>query len=377
MSTKHRKKINATVATTLWIRAGGRCQFPGCNKILYQNDKTLQYLNQANLAHIKAYNKANRWDENMPEEEKNNIENLMLLCYDDHKVIDDKGNEVLYDVETLSAFKKDHEDRIELYTALNPEYKSHIVYFGAKIGSEDSSFSFRDGLLAMTPKSFPTSRNPIHLGFTGGGITDKDDAYWDFQLSSLQSDFDAKVKPLLQSNDVKHLSIFGLAPQPLLIMLGAMLTELHEVDIYQKSRIRKSWKWDSSAKGVKHVLYKDVDNESNTVALNLSLSAQINNERITSLLGSDINVYRITHDNPSNTYLEASSTLEDYAAVLRGALDKIKYENPNVQEIHVFPAMPVSAAISTGRVRMPKADLPFIIYEENRVKGGFYKTFKI
>lgn len=377
MGNKHRKKIDDKVNTTLWIKAGGRCQFPGCNKLLYQNDKTLQYLNQANLAHIKAYNKANRWDENMPEDEKNDIENLMLLCYDDHKMIDDKGNEVLYDVETLRSYKRDHEDRIEMYTGLNPEYKSHMVYYGAKIGTEDSPFCYKDGLQAMAPKSFPTSRNPIHLGLKGGGITDKDDTYWKYQLSSLESEFGSKIQNLLDANEVKHLSIFGLAPQPLLMKLGAMLTELHEVDIYQKCRVKKSWRWDTNAKNVKHTLTKENEGGSNIVALNLSLSAQIHNNRITDVLGSEVNIYRITHDDPKNTYLQSSNTLADYNDVLRSALDKIKYDNPFAQEIHVFPATPVSAAICTGRARMPKADLPFVIYEENRDKGGFYKTFKI
>ena len=33
--------------------------------------------------------------------------------------------------------------------------------------------------------------------------------------------------------------------------------------------------------------------------------------------------------------------------------------------------------ISVGRVRMPKADLPMQIYDQNRTVGGFIPTLKI
>ncbi|MBR4963853.1 MAG: SAVED domain-containing protein, partial [Alistipes sp.] len=47
------------------------------------------------------------------------------------------------------------------------------------------------------------------------------------------------------------------------------------------------------------------------------------------------------------------------------------------RELHIFPAMPVSAAIEFGRVWMPKADMPLVIYDQNKERGGFYKTITI
>jgi allophanate hydrolase subunit 2 len=39
--------------------------------------------------------------------------------------------------------------------------------------------------------------------------------------------------------------------------------------------------------------------------------------------------------------------------------------------------MPVSAAVETGRVWMPKADLPLLISNQNRKLGGFVRAFEI
>ena len=46
-------------------------------------------------------------------------------------------------------------------------------------------------------------------------------------------------------------------------------------------------------------------------------------------------------------------------------------------QLHVFPAMPIATAIELGRVWMPKADMPLIIYDENTANSGFFKAIEI
>jgi hypothetical protein len=46
--------------------------------------------------------------------------------------------------------------------------------------------------------------------------------------------------------------------------------------------------------------------------------------------------------------------------------------------LNIFPAIPVSVAVEMGRVWMPKADLPLIIFDRNRVNNlSFVKTISI
>jgi hypothetical protein len=63
--------------------------------------------------------------------------------------------------------------------------------------------------------------------------------------------------------------------------------------------------------------------------------------------------------------------------MLRRTFNEIKAVCGHDAEIHVFPALPLSAAIETGRVWMPKADLPLVIYDENRRHGGFIPTIRV
>jgi len=45
--------------------------------------------------------------------------------------------------------------------------------------------------------------------------------------------------------------------------------------------------------------------------------------------------------------------------------------------LHVFPAMPVSLAVELGRVRMPKADMPWLVYDQVNARGGFVRALTI
>ena len=53
-------------------------------------------------------------------------------------------------------------------------------------------------------------------------------------------------------------------------------------------------------------------------------------------------------------------------ATMRKLNDDIKAHHGEKAKIHVFPAIPVSVAIELGRARMPKSDLPLLVYDNIR-----------
>jgi hypothetical protein len=61
---------------------------------------------------------------------------------------------------------------------------------------------------------------------------------------------------------------------------------------------------------------------------------------------------------------------------LRAIFDGIKARHGEGVPIHVFPALPSSLAVETGRVWMPKADPKLIIYDQQR-ELGFVPTLSI
>jgi hypothetical protein len=50
-------------------------------------------------------------------------------------------------------------------------------------------------------------------------------------------------------------------------------------------------------------------------------------------------------------------------------MDRIKAAHGQQAATRVFPVMPFALAVNFGRIRMPKADLPLCVYDENRDLG--------
>lgn len=89
--------------------SGNRCAFPNCRKVLLApatGRSRAVFLGE--LAHIRGENPGSaRYDAGMTEKERNQAENLILLCLEHHTLID--GQPEQYSVETLCTMKADHE----------------------------------------------------------------------------------------------------------------------------------------------------------------------------------------------------------------------------------------------------------------------------
>jgi hypothetical protein len=104
-----------------------------------------------------------------------------------------------------------------------------------------------------------------------------------------------------------------------------------------------------------------------TVALKIGLSGTITDKRITSVLSEDVAIWSLSARARHNDMMRYPEDLQEFRCLMRRLFDDIKATEADT--IHVFPAVPVSAAIEIGRVWMPKADLPLVVYDETRGRG--------
>ncbi len=106
-----RSQLRPATELDLVARAAGRCEFRGCNEFLYTHPLTGEAGNFAENAHIVAFREGGpRGDAPDRPVDINDIENLMLLCRRDHKLID--ANKSRYTVDELRAHKREHEARL-------------------------------------------------------------------------------------------------------------------------------------------------------------------------------------------------------------------------------------------------------------------------
>ena len=360
----------------LWAIAAGRCEYEGCNKVLHTDILTNRKYNFAYIAHIVA-DKPNgpRGDEQRSKILEDNIDNLMLLCNEHHTLID--IHEVAEHLEErLLAMKRKHEDRIRRITSIAPNMSSEIILYGANIGVNNLPLSNQLAVEALLPEYYPASDSPIELGFKNSSLADNSDTYWAAEETNLCNQFKMKIKPRLMNGNADHYSVFALAPQPLLIKFGVLLNDLNNVRVFQKHREPFTWKWQTSSSDVEYIIREPKD-KTKIPVLVFSLSATVAHDRIERVLGKNVSIWEITlNDKPDNDFLQTEALLADFRRTTRCAFDKIKSHHGCV-DLHVFPAMPVSASVELGRVWMPKADMPLVIYDENKTKEGFHKTITI
>lgn len=369
-------KISEKNKFLLWGKAGGRCQYRGCNKCMYEDNLTKAEFNQAYIAHIVADSQNGpRGDLKRSELLADDLKNLMLLCDIHHRLVD-KHDVDGHPESLLIEMKREHEDRIKRIVDIAPNLDSHIVIYKANIGEHTPVITYESIREYLLPNNYPAINRSIDLGLENSPQRDKDALFWQTELNILDENFKNNIKPLIKNSSINHISLFAFAPMPLLIKLGTLLNDITKLDVHQPVRNPKTWNLKEEDIITDYEMIVPVNKQSK-VALNISLSGTINNERITNVLGNDVSIYTLTIQNPFNDFLQSKKQLVDFTVVVRKMLNEIKFEYGSKMSLHVFPAMPIAAAVELGRYWMPKADMPLIIYDENKLNEGFFKAIEI
>jgi hypothetical protein len=299
----------------------------------------------------------------------------MLMCDVHHRLID-RENVDGHPVERLWAMKKKHEGRIELLGSLMEEKRSHILMYGANVGEHFAPLSWERVVSAMIPEWYPAEKPAIELSLKNSSFQDHEKMYWQIEREHLRRQFDQSVRPRLASGEVGHFSIFGMAPQPLLVEFGRLLSDIPAAEVYQLHREPPDWKWQESPHDFNYIVNQP-PSYAGVPVLNLSLSASIDDSRIRKVLGEGVSIWTVTIDTPHNDFLQGIEQLRQFRQSLRRTMDEIKLAHGQEALLHLFPAVPVSVAIEIGRLWMPKADMAVRIYDQNKKNGGFSAAFDI
>ncbi len=368
--------IPEKVRTRLWGKAAGRCEYEGCNTPLWLDTLTKAEFNTAYIAHIIADSPGGpRGDTVLSTELAADISNLMLLCDQHHRFVD-LQDVAGHPVERLRAMKLLHERRVEIVTGIAPDKQSHILLYGANIGQHGAPLSYAEAARAMVPERYPADTFPLSLGLRNSSYEDRTAAFWSLEAEHLTSMIERQVRPRLMAGDICHLSVFGLAPQPLLILLGSLLSDIPEADVYQRHREPPGWKWEATPENFEYQV-SCPSAVKGAPALVFSLSATIEERRVRAVLGEDVALWRVSIPTPHNDFLRSRQQTLAFRQTMRVLMDRVKREAGDSALLHVFPAMPVCLAVELGRILMPKADLPLRIYDENKTIGGFVHALDV
>jgi hypothetical protein len=362
----------------LAVRSGGRCEFAGCNKYTFEDALTLQHGNYSERAHIVAFSEHGpRGQDGQRPEEIHSIDNLMHVCFDCHKRIDDHPDDYPRDV--LEAYKAEHEERIRHVTGLGPDLKTSVVQLKAPVAGQVVDIPVTHVYDAVAPR-WPTDRRGVVIDLASVEADETDDGV-EVAKRKIRQKIDNLYEEGMDVQKTRHISLFALAPIPLLVYAGSRLSNKIAVDLFQRHRDQESpWKWLASGDPVQYaqrVLQKGTDTRH--VALVLSLSGTIQRRALPAVIDDTFTVFELTLVDavPNVDFLRQRDDLERFRGAYRLFQALLKRDHDTLEELHVFPAVPAPVAVSLGHDLLPKVHPALLVYDFDKAKGGFTPRIRI
>lgn len=349
------------------MRAGGRCQL--CNKDVLNNKVHCKEINHGNVAHIVASSMDGPRGNDKSFELSQKLDNLMLLCPECHKFVDDNPN--YYTEERLYEIKITQERKVsDLLDSLNKQ-KTVFLIFSSSIKNLNKVHIDRNEVIDAIIDNglIPSDKFGISSNIV---LYDeyKTQSYWMNAEKAIEQEV-LKLQNILNNSDVV-LSVFPLAPIPMIIKLGNLLSDKRHVDIYQKYREPDTWKWLSKDLTNSFSFEKKVFRTGNKTALVISITAEIDLQRV--MKNDEYNViYHLTADKFGVDAIQSPKDLRAFWIKYLEVCDLIKNKD-GVEEISLFSAVPVSVAFEIGRRYMSNVYPKMRIFDENY---GFFETFTI
>ncbi|MGI9295367.1 MAG: SAVED domain-containing protein [Pseudomonadales bacterium] len=354
----------------LFSRAGGRCEFRGCNAYLLEHHVTGDLGNYGEKGHIYAFKQGgSRGVEADRPDDIHDIANLILLCHGCHKLVDVE-RPAEYPVALLRRFKQEHEDRIFSLTSLSENRKTVPIVFKGLVAGRDMQISNKEIADAVFP-NYPVLRDQLLINLSPIPDT-PDESFWTIGQRKLHVELNRLHNLAAEYGSELKLSVFGLAPIPLLMYLGSQLSDKVAINLFQRHREPESWQW-KEGPGAARYQTQRLSNGAGEVALLLNLSSANPVEMVFDTIGQDASVYALTlaDAQPSPRFLNTLEDLTRLRSEYERLLACVRAEYPRRNRVHIFPAVPAPVAIMCGQVRLPKVDADFSIYDRDKRSGGF------
>lgn len=173
-----------------------------------------------------------------------------------------------------------------------------------------------------------------------------------------------------------ELIYFGFPFVPLAVLSG-YIAKARPIHVFEYDRDKKRFTWEAeSSNPFPPLLIEDQRHEMGTAArLRLSISAPVQLEDCREVLKDDEVLLDLNCrlGAPARGVIRRKSQAQSYAQQLRQMLDRQITNNPTVQSIHIFAAVPVSIAFHLGQELNTTWMRPCYVYNFEQEKVPRYK----
>lgn len=379
-----RRKAPRVDERAVWAAAAGRCTL--CNRSVLENEDLGVAVPIGELAHNIGWGARSPRGaaSSLTAEQRAAAENLLLLCRNCHKPIDAKGYIGLYSSEELLERKREHEARVHFLTGIDSDRRAHVLRLVGEVRNVAPALSYDAVLAASTasglfparlPDSFRSEVEVDLLGVPGAGTPE----YYHVAARKV----DEQVGRLfggVAAGEVKRLAVFAFARIPVLVYLGAKLDDKIETLIFQRQRADSvnAWKWPAAGQppcDFEYVLERPGDGG---VGVLLNLSGTIRLDELPAQT-KDLAIYSVRPVAPAESspmLISSPEALLRFDHTLRRFLAFLEREHGKLASVAVFPAVPVSAAVTVGRVLMPNVSPRLEVFDRDET-GTFVPSLTV
>lgn len=346
-------KITEETVLRLYVVAGGRCSFAGCNEYLLDEPLTKREARLGNIAHIVAESEDGpRGRDPLPMERRSDIDNLMLLCPLHHGFVDKKKLETVYPSPLLRSFKKAHEDHIRKMTGTMIKEKTTALRMVGQIRGHLVSVPDVDIRTAVFAHEGRHVEEIIDIEI--GTIPDGADvAYLSTARTKIIAELRRRVLPQIEDGTIQRLSVFALARIPLLCELGYGLGDKVPMELYQHHRAPlDGWSWPAGGNRVGFEIVdhsRDDGGDDDRVAVLIAVSGGDLAKARRGTRAKHLYELRPIGTEPTRTLVSSPSVLDEFRATYHQLLSRIERAHPTATSIDMFPAVPAPVAITIGR----------------------------
>ncbi len=374
----YKRDISPKQVLILYVQAGGRCEFLGCNHYLLKHSVTQTIDNFGEIAHIVAFSpRGPRGKVRTRPKNIHALENLTLLCDECHKLIDGHPGE--YSVAQLREYKQQHEQDIYEATSIPRSEKTAIVRLEAPINGSQVSIPMTQVQKAISPKH-PLEMPSCYIDLNQTALIGTKPIFIESASRIIEEEIQRFLTPGLRRQRVEHVSIFALAPIPLLVCLGYQIGNTIPADIYHHHHDRDDWTWKSNRHSLtfEHTLLRP-GTQIKRVALIISVSGTVDIGSLPDEIDQSFYIYRISpcEEKPSKNCMRTREDLDNFKRAYEDFRRDLRRRHIRLKTIHLFPAVPPPIAIVCGRELMPKVDPALRVYDYDKNQDGFKFSLEV
>jgi hypothetical protein len=337
----------------LWGRAGGRCAMPDCRAELLADATAYDpIVVVGEIAHMAAaQDRGPRADQAMSAAQRNDYENLILLCQNCHAVID--GQPATFSVKRLNQIKSDHELWVR---ASLPERGRSVTGWTALALQGDHPVDLGTAVGALSPDFIAGELQTLQVpnNIDNWQLVDTKIALYVTKLMGGADPFDFR------------LAIFPLAPVSACLSLGFHLTNRLHLRLFQFHRDDHSWAWPRQEPPSQAIEVTGLEQDGPgcaEVVFVFHLSAVVADSAIAATSAAGARRIDIRVPEPETDWLQHPSQLKELMMITRRSFEAAVRRFPDATRWHLFYAGPAPAAVAVGQQINPTMCPPVQLYE--------------